>query len=125
MKLMALVLVVLGLCGCGSAEPSLAGGKPVSFWLDGLRNADVKVRQKAVLKLGNVGSMDAAVFPALLETLGDADPSVRREAIIALMKFGPGAQHAVPRLTEIRGTDRDMQVRAFAAKALAKLENVP
>ena len=100
----------------------LAGGRPVSHWVEALKSPDAKQRKTAVTKLGNVGPADEAVLPALLGALNDADAAVRREAILALMKYGPGAREAVPRLTDLRQSDRDAQVRTLAAKALEKLE---
>jgi hypothetical protein len=48
---------------------------------------------------------------------------VRCEVILALVKFGAGAGEAVPTLTDLRLHDRDAQVRAYAARALDKLQN--
>jgi HEAT repeat protein len=112
-------LVLLG--GCGPALPTLAGGKPVSYWIESLHDPEAKVRKNAVFKLGNVGPMDPAVFPALREALTDPDARVRREAILALMKYGPGAEETVPILVELQRADRDAQVRSCAARALEKL----
>jgi HEAT repeat protein len=116
----AAVLAIL-VSGCGPAPPSLAGGKPVSYWVQALQSPDAKLRKTAVFKLGNVGPTDPVVFPALLGALKDRDAGVRREAILALMKFGPGAREAVPALAELQQHDRDGQVRAYAAKALRRL----
>jgi HEAT repeat protein len=111
------------LSGCGPSLPTLAGGKPVSYWIEALQDPDAKVRKNAVFKLGNVGPADAAVFPALREALKDPDARVRREAILGLMKYGPGAQEAVPILIELQRDDRDAQVRSCAARALEKLRD--
>jgi HEAT repeat protein len=108
------------LLGCGRAQaPDL--GEQVERWVRALNGADARVRKNAILKLGNVGPGDAAVFPALLGVLKDRDAGVRREAILALLKCGPAANEAVPALTEVRQHDRDAQVRSYAAKALEKL----
>ena len=122
MRVFAFCVLVVMLSGCGQADPPLSGGKPVSHWLAALQDPDPKCRQKAVTKLGNVGATDAAVYPALVEALKDADASVRREAILALMKCGDHAKEAIPLLTDVQRQDRDSQVRAFAAKALEKLQ---
>jgi HEAT repeat protein len=118
--LAAVLAVCLG--GCRPVSPPLAGGKPVSHWVAALKGPDARLRRTAVLKLGNVGATDPAVWPALREALNDPDATVRREAIIALMKFGPGAQEAIPALTALRQRDPDRQVRASAAQALEKLK---
>jgi len=99
----------------------MAGGKPVSYWLQALKDPNAKVRKQAAFKLGNVGPADSAVLPALLEALRDADASVRSEAILALIKFGPQAKEAIPLLTDLQQRDRDTRVRTYAAKALEKL----
>jgi HEAT repeat protein len=108
--------------GCGKAQPTLAGGKPVSYWVKVLRGPDAKLRKKAAFKLGNVGPTDATVLPALVRALKDADAGVRCEAILAVLKCGDEAKEAVPALTEVQRQDRDAKVRAYAAKALEKLQ---
>lgn len=121
LPLAALPLVLL--IGCGKAEPTLAGGKPVSHWVDELRTSpDAKVRKEAAFKLGNVGPTDPTALPALLEGLKDRDAVVRRESIQAIVKFGPAALDAVPALTELHQHDRDAKVREFASKALEKIQ---
>jgi HEAT repeat protein len=124
MKLLSLAglsLVLLTGCG-GPPPPTLAGGKPVSHWVESLRTSpDIKLRKEAAFKLGNVGSADATAFPAVLGALKDADAVVRSEAILALVKFGPAALEAVPVLTELRDSDADPKVRTYATKALEKL----
>ena len=116
-----LLLLTLAMVGCGHAEMPLAGGKPVSYWVVCISDADSKLREQAVVKLGNVGNTDAAVFPALTNALDDREPAVRRAAILALMKFGPGAEEAVPRLRELRLKDPDAQVREYAGRAVERL----
>jgi HEAT repeat protein len=113
-----LVILLISLSGCGGAQPPLAGGK----WSEALRDADAKLRKKAAFTLGNIGPSDPAVLPALTGALKDPDAGVRCEAILALLKCGPGAREAVAALEEVRQRDRDAQVRAYAAKALAKLQ---
>ena len=107
--------------GCGKARPTLAGGKPVGYWVEALRDPDARVRKRAVAKLGNVGPGDPAVLPALLGALKDRDPGVRREAVLAVLKCGPAAGEAVPVLAELERTDPDPEVRARAARALERL----
>jgi vesicle coat complex subunit len=120
MKRLALTVVLAVLAGgCGHA-PTLAGGKPVSYWVEALQGPDPKLRQTAVFKLGNVGPADPAALPAVQGALKDRDARVRCAAVVALMKFGPVSREAVPALNELRH-DRDAQVRAYAAAALGKL----
>jgi HEAT repeat protein len=117
-----LVLFSVGLIGCGKASPTLAGGKPVSYWIQAVHDPDPRVRKEAVFKLGNVGTTEVGALPAVTEALRDRDAAVRREAILALMKFGDDAQTAAPVLTDLRQHDRDAQVRSYATKALDKLQ---
>ncbi len=116
------IVVLLLVSGCKKGQPALAGGKPVSYWVESLSNPDPKLRKTAVFKLGNVGTTDPAVFPALLGALRDDQAGVRREAILALLKCGDAARDAVPLLTQISRQDRDLQVRSYAVKALDKLQ---
>src|SRR5437764_4210779 len=116
----ALFLIVL-LGGCRHQEAPLSGGRPVSHWVKMLRNPDPDLRRKAVTKLGNVGSTDAAALPAVLGALNDTDAAVRGEAILALMKFGPEADTAASDLARLRREDSDLHVRALAAKALNRV----
>ena len=108
--------------GCGKKEPMLAGGKPVSHWIEALQSPDARVRKQAAFKLGNVGPADPAALSSLIGALKDRDAVVRREAILALLKCGKEARDAVPALTEIQGRDPDAQTRTYAAKALEKLQ---
>lgn len=118
-------VMVIGLAvfasGCGQAQPTLAGGKPVSHWLDQLRSPDAKARKTAVTKLGNVGRADPTALPAVLGTLKDPDAGVRCEAILALLKSDTAASEAIPTLIEMQQNDRNAQVRSYAAHALEKL----
>jgi HEAT repeat protein len=122
MRTLAFLALVAILSGCRNSEPPLSGGKPISHWIETLQDPSPKARKKAVTKLGNAGTADAAVFPALMEALKDTDAEVRCEAILALMKLGPAAREAMPALTRMQRQDSDDQVRSFAAKALQKLQ---
>ncbi len=119
--LVALPLVLL--IGCSrQSPPTLAGGKPVSYWVQALQsNPDAKVRKEAAFKLGNVGPTDPTAFPALVGALKDRDSRVRSESILSLLKFGTAAQEVVPTLTELREKDHDPKVRDYATKALERL----
>jgi HEAT repeat protein len=121
--LIAVVAVILG--GCSKPAAPLAGGKPVSHWVQTLQEPDANLRKTAVFKLGNVGATDPVVLPALLGMLKDQDAGVRREAILALMKCGSSATEAIPTLTELQQHDFDEKIRAFAGRALHKLQSKP
>jgi HEAT repeat protein len=115
--------VLLGLLvlasGCGRTEPLTSHGRPVSYWLEQLHDRDAKARRKAVVALGHVGAADPAAIPAVIGAVRDQDAGVRREAVVALLNAG--AREAIPALTEARH-DRDPQVRAYAAKALERIQ---
>jgi HEAT repeat protein len=123
MQRLFLVAVLGGLAfGCGQAEPTLSGGKPVEHWVQALNDSDARVRKEAASKLGNAGPVNAAVLPALVAALRDPDAKVRCEVILALVKFGPDARDAVPTLTEMQQSDRDARVRSYAAEALERIQ---
>jgi len=117
MRREVLVILLISLTGCGRAQPTMAGGK----WAQALRDSDIKVRKKAAFTLGNIGPSDPAVLPALIGALKDADAGVRCEVILALLKYGSGAEEAIPELKEVQNKDRDAKVREYATKALEKL----
>ena len=72
-------LVLAGLAaGCNRAQPTLAGGKPVTHWTTAIRDPDPKVRKEAAAKLGNVGPADPSALPALMGALKDPAAMVRR-----------------------------------------------
>jgi HEAT repeat protein len=107
--------------GCGPAAPTLAGGKPVSHWVEALRDADPKKREEAVEKLRNVGAADPAAFPALVAALKDPSARVRGAAILGFVKGGPAAKVAVPTLQDLKDHDPDPGVRDYAARALKNI----
>lgn len=115
------ILVIL-LMGCGQPKATLAGGKSISHWLQALQAPDPTVRKTAVNKLGNIGTADPAALPAVVGALKDPDAAVRCEAILALLRNGPAAKEALPTLMEMQRSDRNAQVRSYAAQALAKLQ---
>jgi HEAT repeat protein len=120
--LILLMPLVLSLASsCAKSPPTLAGGRPVGFWIEALQGPDAQLRKKAAFKLGNVGPADPAAFPALLAALSDRDASVRCEVILALAKFGAEAREAVPALVEVQRRDRDARVRLYAGRAVELL----
>jgi HEAT repeat protein len=108
--------------GCGPAAPTLAGGKPVSHWVEALHGPDPKARREAADKLGNVGPADPAACPALVEALKDPDAQVRGKAILGLTKCGAAAKEAMPALQDLKERDPDPGVRDYAGKALKKIQ---
>jgi HEAT repeat protein len=100
----------------------LAGGKSVDHWVNALHDSNVKVREEAVTKLGNVGTADAAAIPALITALKDKNAQVRRQAVLALAKAGPAAREAIGPLTEMQQHDQDAKVREYAAKGTKRLQ---
>jgi HEAT repeat protein len=122
MRLVGLSTLALLLTGCGQAPPALSGGKPVSYWVQALKDSDPALRKKAAFKLGNAGPADAAVVPALLAALKDEDAGVRSAGILALVKFGPDAREAIPTLAAMEQDDSDDQVRDYAAKARIRIK---
>lgn len=124
---LALVLTgacVTGLTGCGPGGPTNVGGRPVGYWVDGLRDPDPRVRKKAVVKLAHVGERDSAAIPALIGAVSDPDAVVRNEAVLALARLGTLARDAIPALTSAQN-DRDPWVRANAARALERVQAGP
>jgi HEAT repeat protein len=108
--------------GCNRAKPTLAGGRPVSYWIEELHRPDAGARRHAVARLGNVGDTDPSVPPALRGALDDSDATVRVEAIKAILKCGSAAREAVPTL-RLRQDDPDARVRDAARKALQHLQS--
>ena len=94
----------------------------MEHWLTAIRTGEVPVRERAVEALGNVGTVDPQIVPALDAALHDSAPSVRGKAALALLKIGPGARAAIDSLTSAAQNDSDADVRLFAAKALAKVQ---
>ena len=124
MRILTAALALAFLGGCGKPQPALSGGKPVGHWVELLRTSpDAKARKEAAFKLGNVGPTDPAALPGLRGAMKDGDAVVRCEVVLALVKFGPAAQEAVPALIELRDRDRDPKVRSFAAKAVDKIQS--
>jgi|SRR5579884_370491 len=119
MRSVLVAILFISLIGCGKAPPTTR----VNHWVETLRAPDAKLRKKAVFTLGNLGTADPAVLPALRRALTDADAAIRCEAILALIKCGPEATQAVPELTDLRQRDPNAQVRHYAARAVEKLAN--
>jgi HEAT repeat protein len=118
MRNLLVLLVVGALAGCGKEkEPVTSHGKPVSHWLDALKDPDPARRKKAVKALGHVGISDPAAVQAVSGALKDEDAGVRAQAALALLYLGPAAKDAVPDLEQAQG-DPDPTVQTYARKAL-------
>jgi len=59
---------------------------------------DPRIRVKAALYIGHLGSQAGAAAPALARALQDSNPSVRGSAVMALAQIGPPARNAIPEL---------------------------
>lgn len=118
-----IVILLMSCAGCGPTLPEefTVSGKTLDHWLTAIKSEDVGLREKAVKALGNVGTLDPDVVPALTEALQDTAPSVRSKAALALLKIGPDASEAVDALTIAAQNDPDPEVRLYAAKALEKV----
>lgn len=116
-----LLMLLLLAPGCGPAAPTLAGGKPVAYWVRTLHDPDPRERKAAADKLGNVGAADPQACPALVEALRDPDAGVRGAAVLGLVRCGPAAKAAVPALRDLRDHDPDPGVRTRAGRALDAL----
>jgi HEAT repeats len=112
-------LLVVCLAGCGESEPTMVHGRSVAYWLQALQNHDARLRKKAVEELGNVGSTDAALVPALIQAVKDPDAGVRDAAVLALFKID--APEAIPALRAAQ-KDKDNRVRDHAKKALQRIQ---
>jgi HEAT repeat protein len=110
--------------GCGKKEPVKAYGQPVAHWLEELKKPDAKVRKKAVVALGQIGTADPEAIPALIGALKDQDQAVKEKAIFALLQIGPAAKDAIPALTQAQD-DPDPTLSTQAKKALARIQNGP
>jgi HEAT repeat protein len=119
-----IVFALLALAlGCGrDKQPLTSSGKPVSHWVEALKDPDPQKRKKAVKALGAVGAADPAAIPALVKALKDPDPRVRAESALALLNVGPAAKEAIPALEEAC-RDRDATVRDYAGKAISRIRN--
>jgi HEAT repeat protein len=119
MRVAAVLMMVMLVGGCGRREPLLSHGRPVSYWLEKVHDRDARERKKAVVALGHVGAADSAAIPAVVGAVKDKDAVVRRQAVLALLNAN--VRDAVPALTEAQN-DSDPQVRAYAAKALERIQ---
>ena len=142
---LSLLLVVFASCA-PQREPRY-DGEPLSHWETMAASQNRDDRVAAAKALGEIGpdglpalttlmldrdnhikamaglavaKMGAKSVPRLIELLGSPDDSTRLGAVLALRHVDPGAQPAVPALTELQ-QDPDPAVRAAAARTLQLL----
>gem|GEM_PF-3888712 len=108
--LFGLIVMLVALTALDANEPRY-NGQPMSFWLDGLKDTDVRVRAGAAYALAEIGAPAKSAVPALKEALRDPESRVRSAAIQALGSIGaPG----VPALREaLRDPDVSLQSKAI------------
>lgn len=82
------------------------------------------LRNYAVGALADLGSDASGAVPALIQCLEDSEPRVWPLIVETLMKVGPQAKAAVPRLQQIELQQTNI-LRALAAMAIAKIEHRP
>jgi HEAT repeat protein len=125
MRLLRLLLIggsALLFAGCGGAPPPLVvHGQPVDYWLPRCQDRDVRQRRQAVAALGNAGTADPRVVPALAQATADSDAAVRRTAILSLLRLGPAAQEALPALERAAQKDPEPSLRRAAQQAVLRL----
>jgi HEAT repeat protein len=83
------------------------------------RERDDELRAYTAASLGMIRSR--AGMPALLKALGDKNVEVRRQSVLSLgALLGPDDAYALKTLAQVLASDRDPQVRAFAAISLGE-----
>ena len=81
----------------------LFAGKPASFWLYQLQDANPKFRVEAVEALGNIAQKNKDLIPVLVGALRDKDYQVGTMAVKALGSLGPDAKPAIPAMVDALG----------------------
>jgi HEAT repeat protein len=104
-------------------EPSY-DGKPLSFWMQALTDADSKNRVAAASALAKIGPPAKPAVVLLIRALGDKKKLVRTSASAALGKIGPSAAEAMPALIEL-SQENDWATRSVASAALAAIQGKP
>lgn len=123
----ATILVVGALCAFPTTRYFLFGllksepfenGRPMSYWIDELKDGDAARREEAAATLGSMVPKPKVAVPALVQVIRDDDPKVRRAAIAALGRLGPDAQDSVPVLLQVyedRNEEQEIRWAAIAA----------
>ncbi|HWY86883.1 MAG TPA: sister chromatid cohesion protein PDS5, partial [Gemmataceae bacterium] len=97
------------------------GGKPASFWLEQLKDANPNFRVEAVKALGMIAQKDKELIPVLVAALKDqdADPGFRFEAVKALGVIARKDKELIPVLVAaLNDQDTDPGVRFEAVRVL-------
>ena len=124
-------LVIFGfvaslLTGCGAKEPYRSGGRTGAYWMQALKQPDVKLRRKAALKIGPIMVTHDACRSAAIEALRDEDAQVRLAAIRLLKVYATShAASVAPALRRLEQTDPDLAVRQAAKLAIQEFDKQP
>ncbi len=102
----------------GPPNGGLYGGKPASYWLDQLQDANWKFRVEAVEALGSIAQKNKKLIPTLVAALSDKSESVGSAAVRAVAKVGPDA---VPALLEVIKEKKSPTLQARAAEAIGHI----
>lgn len=110
-----------------SIDPESNEGLPIL--VAAIENEQGYIRNRAILKLGDLGVIADDVVPILINLLHSEESSDRYSAASALAKIGPAASDALPKLWELAMNDpswddmrNDYDVRVEARKAIEKIE---
>jgi HEAT repeat protein len=99
-----------------------ADGHSLGYWLRVLNHPDDRMRLRAIIALGMLGSDAEEAVPALAHILTeDTDEEARYQAALALAKMAPASAAAVPALARALDEDSVPIVRMDAALALSRL----
>jgi hypothetical protein len=93
-------------------------GKPLSFWLEGLKSKDLLERDEALQVIGQVGPAGKDAVPLLKPILKDPALATRLKAALALWAVQGDGADAIPTLAEDfpkMSTGQKQQVFAYAA----------
>jgi HEAT repeat protein len=96
-----------------------APGEVAAACIDGLRQADAKVRRAAVSVLFEMGPSATCAVPALAAALGDKDRAVRRSIALVLMQLDPPGLPVEVLKSSLK--DEEVEVRICAAMFLRRL----
>lgn len=127
----ATVLVVAALYAVPTTRYLLLGslkrepferGRPLSYWIDELKDEDAARREEAAATLGCMVPQAKVAVPTLIQVIKDDDPKVRQAAIAALSRLGPYAQDSVPALLQVyEDRNEEREIRWAAIAALGKM----
>lgn len=95
-------------------------GKPVSHWIDMLKDPEVLGREEALEVLLQAGPAARPALPAVRELLKDPQVTVRFRAALAVWKIDGDATLVVPVLTDIIQDDANYNLRVRAVHTLGQ-----